>query len=114
MAQKEEAEDDEKLASMKEKLLEPKGMAKSEDGKEYPVCILEIETKKIRNAVTSLLHAVNPEAWKQYKDMKTADGSLKGKRKAYSFAFTKLLDVGFNISGLVVTLAATLSLAVQP
>jgi len=95
-----EAMEQEKIAKAKDQLLDPKGTAKDSEGKEFPVCLLEIEVKKIRNVTTHLLRVVNPTAYAEYKAMKQADASLAGKRKAYAFAFTKLLEVGYNISGL--------------
>jgi hypothetical protein len=88
-----------KLAEIKEKLLEVKGMATSEDGKDYPVNSLEVQVRAMRNAISGILRVVNAKAHAEYKAMKKADHSLTGKRKAYVFAFTKLLEQGYNISG---------------
>ena len=85
---------------LKEKLLEPKGIAKDSSGVEFPVCVAEVETKKLRNTTAMLLRVLDPKAHAQYKAMKEADSTLKGKRAAYVFAFTRLMEIGYNINGL--------------
>lgn len=88
------------VEEMKEMLMEPKAMAKAADGEVYPVCLAEVETKKLRNATTTLLRILDPKAHAKYRAMKEADPTLKGKREAYGYAFSRLLEIGYNISGL--------------
>ena len=102
MAEKDEGADESAaLAALKEKLLEPKGLAKSADGKEYPVCVAEAQFKAIRNQTAALLRVLDPEAHATYKKMKTEDGgSLAARRKAYLFVYERLLVHCYCIAGL--------------
>lgn len=84
----------------KEALLAPKLMAKDDKGVEFPVCLAELETKKLRNTTTALLRILDPKAWATYKEMKASNPTLAGKRAAYIFAFARMMEIGYNISGL--------------
>lgn len=96
-----ESEEEAELAALKEKLLEPKGIAKSADGKEYPVCVAEAQFKQIRNQTAALLRVIDPKAHAAYKKMKAEDGgSLAARRKAYCFAFERVCERLYNIAGL--------------
>lgn len=95
----EASKDAEKLAAVKEKITAPVTMAKGADGKEYMVTLADIEFKKIRNATTTLLKILDPEAHAKYRAMKES-GTLADKRAAYAFAFNRMQVLAYTVSGL--------------
>lgn len=60
-----------------------------------PFTELNHHTVSICAAVSNILKKADPASWQQYKSMKQADPSEDGKRKAYRWAFGRLLEIGY-------------------
>lgn len=76
---------------------------KGEDGKEYPVTPLNIQSHGWRRFAVECVRLLDPVAYEKYRQMKYSAGpnpDLETRREAYRFIIDRFLELSYTIPGL--------------
>lgn len=91
-----------KLDAQKADLLAPRGEVPGDDGETYTITKLDMVSSQWRQAAVQILRILDPEGYAHYRKLKYEKGQkpdLKTRKKAYSYAIRRFLDISYKIPG---------------
>jgi hypothetical protein len=99
----EKAQKKERQESLKETLLTPLGTTELQPGQgETPIVPLDVISHNWRQQATTLLRALDPDAYAAYRKMKYEGGpdpDHATRMRAYRYAVGKFLEISYKLAG---------------